>query len=371
MEQRYLQDKYLSNLAEKAKRKELFSIQEQISYLRYKGINILEKDEALVEDILKNRTYYFKVTAYRKNFSTDKYGKFVNLSFLQLADLAKIDMYLRMILGKMIFELEHSLKTLLLKFITESNIDGYNIVHEFNEYTKKNYLKYELKKRNENIDNASEMAKQLILQNYTDTSEKIMNNVNGEFGYDVDFYQHHHQKISIWALLEIMTLNQLNTFIIFYCDNKYYGYKNLIIAQNILKYVTNVRNACAHNRPLIYNIVDINQFNKSSKKQNRKKRRQTISLTQFLQKANVDRNYHKFLTNKKMNDIVAVIYLHDTYIHTKEMKQKDAEALFGLINRIKREKDFYQNNQELKERFYLFQSIVQYYSKKNNFPNLS
>ncbi|WP_257877978.1 Abi family protein [Enterococcus faecalis] len=104
----------IKELCKKAKNKEIFSITDQIKYARFKGIEISESDESIVQDILLNRTYYFKVTAYRKNFEKDISGKYIDLSFVKLADLAKIDMYLRMILSRMIFELEHSLKTLII-----------------------------------------------------------------------------------------------------------------------------------------------------------------------------------------------------------------------------------------------------------------
>lgn len=121
-------------LCDKAKKKEILSIDEQIDYVRYKGISISDDEEDDARDILTNRTYYFKVTAYRKNFEKDISGKYVNTSFLQLANLAQIDMYLRMILGRMISELEHSIKTLLIQSITNSpNEDGYTIVSEFDE----------------------------------------------------------------------------------------------------------------------------------------------------------------------------------------------------------------------------------------------
>lgn len=355
----------LIELAEKARRKELFTIPEQIEYLKYKGISISKEEEKIVEDILTNRTYYFKVTAYRKNFNKDSDGKYLNLTFLQLADLAKIDMYLRMILGKMIFEIEHSLKTLLIKLITESNIDGYAIVNEFDKFMENLFLEKKLASINPTIDQSSEQIKQLILQNYISISKKIMNNINGEFGYDVDFYKHHHQRIAVWALVEIMSLGQLNAFIIFYCEKKLYGYNRLKAAQKILRYVTNVRNACAHNRPLIYNILDTNQFYNHRVKKNGKNNKPSIELTQFVNHSNIDYKYLQFLTNKKINDIVSVIYLHDTYIHTKEMKQKNAEALTELLIRIQREKDLYQNNPELVERFFLFHSIVTFYYNKN------
>lgn len=345
-------------LCQKAKNKEIFSIKDQIDYARFKGIEISESDESIVQDLLSNRTYYFKVTAYRKNFEKGANEKYINLSFVKLADLAKIDMYLRTILGRMIFELEHSLKTLLIKSITNSAIeDGYTIVKEYDSYMQKEFIDSQRKK-------GSTKAEEEILAEYVQASEKILDKVKGKFGYDLDFYNHHHDKISIWALLEVMTLRNLERFIVFYYKKECFGYQGLKTANQLLRYVTNVRNAAAHSRPLIYNIIEPFQYGKTSNKS--KNRRPVIQLTQFATSAGVDSDLSaRALTNMKMNDIVTTLYLHEKYVQTKKMKTKNFEELRGLITRIKDNGHMYEENYELVEMFRFFEKIVMEYGKLN------
>jgi DNA-binding transcriptional regulator YhcF (GntR family) len=346
----------IKDLCKKAKNKEIFSITDQIKYARFKGIEISESDESIVQDILLNRTYYFKVTAYRKNFEKDINGKYIDLSFVKLADLAKIDMYLRMILSRMIFEFEHSLKTLIISSITNSlTEDGYKIVEDYDMYMQNKFIDSQRKKGNTKTNEE-------ILSEYTQASEKILDKVKGKFGYDFDFYNHHHDKISIWALLEVMTLGNLERFITFYFEEEHFGYLGLKTAQKLLKYVTNVRNASAHSRPLIYNIVEPYQFGRADS--NLKKRRPVIQLTQFATNAGLDSELiARALTNMKMNDIVATIYLHEKYVQTQKLKTTNFEALSDLLDRIKVNGKMYEKNHELVEVFHFFEKIVMEYGK--------
>lgn len=181
--------------------------------------------------------------------------------------------------------------------------------------------------------------------------------VSGRFGYDIEFYVRHHYRISIWALIEVMTLGNLEKFILFYCEKKYFGYQSLETASQILKYVTNVRNASAHSRPLIYNVVEPFQYGKRTDPLKNKKPK--IQLTQFAKSAGVNFDLrNKALTNKKANDIVATLYLHDKYVKTKKLKSRAATELKELIDRIKTNGNLYERNPELTEIFHFFEKIV-------------
>lgn len=210
----------MKKLVERARNKELFTVNEQIAYSRYKGISISQKEEPIVRDILTNWTYYFKVTAYRKNFGKDSSGKYVNTSFIQLADLAYIDRHLRQILGRMIFEIEHFLKTLIITSITNSKEeDGYQIVKEYDAYMKEIFIQNGKRR-------FPQKTEAEILTGYVKASERIMSKLQGKFNYDQEFYDCHHQKLSIWALLEVMTLANLDRFIGFYCKKNILAIKN-------------------------------------------------------------------------------------------------------------------------------------------------
>ncbi len=82
-------------------RKPKKTVEEQISHMKNKGItfNYISDEEA--RKYLSEHTFYFKFKAYAKNY--EKYntnGKYINLDFSYLQDLARLDMYFREIVLK-------------------------------------------------------------------------------------------------------------------------------------------------------------------------------------------------------------------------------------------------------------------------------
>lgn len=59
--------------------KKKLSFDEMIEHLDQKNVKfeLITKDEA--KDILQTSNYFYKITAYRKNFEKNKYDKYVNL----------------------------------------------------------------------------------------------------------------------------------------------------------------------------------------------------------------------------------------------------------------------------------------------------
>ena len=118
-------------------RKEKLSIEEQIIYMRDESgieFNIVDEDKA--KEFLKYNNYYFKIKSYAKNY--DKYikgkntGKYINLEFAYLLEMSKIDMYFRRFILRMTLDIEHLLKTQLLRDFSENKEeDGYNIIKNY------------------------------------------------------------------------------------------------------------------------------------------------------------------------------------------------------------------------------------------------
>lgn len=89
---------------------------------------------------LSKNNNYFKLSSFRKNY--DKYtdgvnkGKYINLDFAYLIELARIDVEVRHILLKMCLDIEHFIKVSLITAV-EANLggpygeDGYKIVTDF------------------------------------------------------------------------------------------------------------------------------------------------------------------------------------------------------------------------------------------------
>jgi hypothetical protein len=107
-------------------RKQKLNIEQQIQHMKGKGIqfNIVSEDEARI--YLSKNNYYFRLKAYAKNY--EKYnsgknkGKYFNLEFAFLKELAIIDMRLRYLILAM---------TLTADFVTPTAFATSSIVSPF------------------------------------------------------------------------------------------------------------------------------------------------------------------------------------------------------------------------------------------------
>ncbi|HHW35987.1 MAG TPA: Abi family protein [Bacillales bacterium] len=109
-----------------------------IGHLDQKNVKfeLITKDEA--KNILQTSNYFYKITAYRKNFEKNKYDKYVNLDFKLLQDLATIDMRLRYLVLQMCLDIEHMVKTQILTDITKnSQIHPQKIIKPITSFTKR------------------------------------------------------------------------------------------------------------------------------------------------------------------------------------------------------------------------------------------
>lgn len=117
-------------------RKPKLTVEQQIAHLKSKGVTfeLCSEDEAA--KCLRDKTYYFKVAAYRvlfdKRVGGPRDGEYVGLDFGHLRDLAAIDRMLRYTLLPMTLDIEHFAKVKLMRSLTErSDEDGYSIVEDY------------------------------------------------------------------------------------------------------------------------------------------------------------------------------------------------------------------------------------------------
>lgn len=108
---------------------------EQVEHLKAKGVkfNLFTEQEAT--SYLENNNNYFKLSSFRKNYIKIPYGKnsgkYNDLEFEYLKDLAIIDMTLRYTIIQMALDIEHFAKLYILKKINAAeNEDGYAIVED-------------------------------------------------------------------------------------------------------------------------------------------------------------------------------------------------------------------------------------------------
>lgn len=291
------------------KRKEKLTNKEMIEHLSSKGISFNKITENEAVDILRKNTYFFKITAYRKNFSKVG-GKYQNLDFAYLTDLASLDMQLRYFIIKLALDYEHAVKTKILDIIAnDPDDDGYSIVSEFK--------------------NKHPQAFDITMKNLSKNR------------YLKDMYDKRHSDPSIWVLLEVMTFGSLSMFVEFYYRKK--QTKSLKAAYNLTKYAKNIRNAAAHNNPLLLNFYTSHTYISNNQA--------VVSYAALLGINN------KQIEERKVNDLVSLIYLHKTYC-SEGLRSHRKEDGQELINRARRHPEYYFDSQVLKDFYAIFCKLI-------------
>lgn len=284
--------------------------EEQIKHLIDKGVkfSIMSEEEAL--SYLTTNSNYFKLTAYRKNFAKHPggphVGKYQNLEFAALRDLAIIDMRLRYILMHMALDIEHFAKIgLLRKVESDPNEDGYCIVADF-------------------ISSLDSKQKKRLKE------ETSRNKDNLYCGAIVDKYDGCYP---IWAFMEIIPFGRLLSLYL-YCAKRFSD-KALEDQYYLLLAVRQLRNAVAHN------ICVLNDLSQEAKH-----RTQYAVLRELGNIKNITRAQHRNkLASARIQQIVTLLYAHREFVNSKGIRESRSKDLHELKSRFFSHKDYYQNNQ--------------------------
>lgn len=304
--------------------KRKYSFDEMIAHLEKKkvGFNLIPKEQA--KEILINSNYYYKISAYRKNFQKNKNGEYINLEFGYLSDLATIDMRLRYLVLQMCLDIEHSIKTKLITDITnDSNEDGYKIVQDF------------------------------CISEGTDF-QYYMKGISKKSHYNYGLYSKHHENPPIWVFFEIITFGTFVKFVEFYYFQR--RNKDYVSLNQVLKYVKNIRNSAAHNSPIIMDIVSLNQLREPI----------TRPISSFvIQIKTISRDVRrKRLTNRKVHDLTALFYVFDSFVISKPMKKIRYESVKELLDRCTRNKEHYKNHLGLVSVYKYFNNMVDFLTEE-------
>lgn len=172
----------------------MMKIKEMVPYLKGKNIAFNIATEKNAEDYLRNNNNYYNIMAYKNNFQ--KYqcgklkGKYIDLEFAYLKDLSIIDYRVRIILFKMIIDIEHYLKIRILNIIEDlDNEDGYNIVNLYLDHDYNN--EKQPKKVHESIRKkvTDEYYKKIFSKYDIDGDSKIENIPNMGISRDYNFWR--------------------------------------------------------------------------------------------------------------------------------------------------------------------------------------
>lgn len=320
--------------AEKNELKPMLHINEMVDYLKLKNIKFERISEKDAENYLKNNNNYYNLTSYKNNF--EKYfvngifiDKYIDLDFSYLKDLSIIDHRLRLILFKMIIDIEHYLKIKILNTIESiDEEDGYRIVNRYLEQDFYN-VKFPKKVHNSIFKKVGSEYYQKIFSKYDLDKDKKLEN------------------IPIWEFLEIITFGELVNFYDFYTNE--YKLKDENKDVYILRDIVKLRNAVAHNNCILSELnMKKNKYPPSYK------------IIQFLNNCNIGKDTRsKKLSNSRIRQITYTLYMFNEIVTSDGIKnnvKKDINELF--FDRIIKHKEYYNNNELLKSIYCYFKKII-------------
>lgn len=321
--------------AEKNELKPMLHINEMVDYLKLKNIKFERISEKDAENYLKNNNNYYNLTSYKNNF--EKYfvngifiDKYIDLDFSYLKDLSIIDHRLRLILFKMIIDIEHYLKIKILNTIESiDEEDGYRIVNRYLEQEFYN-VKFPKKVHNSIFKKVGSEYYQKIFSKYDLDKDKKLEN------------------IPIWEFLEIITFGELVNFYDFYTNE--YKLKDENKDVYILRDIVKLRNAVAHNNCILSELnMKKNKYPPSYK------------IIQFLNNCNIGKDTRsKKLSNSRIRQITYTLYMFNEIVTSDGIKnnvKKDINELF--FDRIIKHKEYYNNNELLKSIYCYFKKIIE------------
>ena len=311
--------------------KKMLSIEEMIDNLKSKNIKFEKMSEDDAKKYLKYNNNYHNLTAYKKDFL--KYnlgkltGKYIDLDFAYLKDLSIIDMRTRILLFKMVIDIEHYLKIKILNTIESiPEEDGYRIVNM--------YLEYDYNKNEKRLHNS--IFKKLGSADY----QKIFSK------YDID-KDKKLENIPIWEFLEIVTFGELISFYEYFTNeyNLEEEKKDIFIFREIVK----LRNAVAHNTSILSELNTANNNYPVSYK-----------IIKYLKDSKLGKKIRtKKMSNSRIKQITCVLYMFNQIVTSDGIKKNIKKEINDLFfNRIIKHKEYYNNNELLKSVYLYFSKII-------------
>ena len=292
----------------------------QIEHLSNKGVKFdIESKKAALEYLSKNNNY-FKIRAYRKNY--DKHpggefiGKYVNLDFAYLKDMAIIDMRLRYILLHMALDVEHYAKVKLLNIIDMSHEDGYSIVEDF------------------------------IKTQRDDLNKEFERNSQSPYCGDI-IQKYKADGFPIWAFVEIISFGRFVNFYKF-CAGRL-GKQDMVDEYYLMLSIKDLRNAAAHNNCILNDLKPKNIHIKPN-----------TDVMKALGAIGISKSRRqRKMSNIRIHQITTLLYTHWKIVTSSGVHEHQANVLQELITgRMFKNKDYYKDNEKIYSTFIFLKQIV-------------
>lgn len=301
------------------------TIDEQVDYLKNDmGVkfNIISEKDA--HKYLSENIYFFKIKSFAKNYEVyntgASKGKYMHLEFAYIQELARLDMHLRKFIINITLDIEHFLKTKLIKDIS-SNLeeDGYSIVSEF-------------------------------FQLNTQIERNIKKHISS---YCNDLMTKYNDNLAVWILIELLSFGDFIELYEYYY-NKYPDESSL---NYFLLPVKCLRNAAAHNNCIL------NSLRKPYSKKISENKKITTFINREVQTISTVERKNK-MTNPIVHDFVTTLYVFDNIVSSKSTKKRTYNDLKELFySRFKENENYFEKNDVINSYYKFTKKVVDYFVK--------
>lgn len=300
-------------------RKPKLSIDDQIAHMESMGIRFNNTIEESAKEYLQSHNNYFKLASYRKNFlkhpAGEEAGKYIDLDFSCLKDLAIIDMRLRYVLLHMCLDVEHFSKVRLMKVLEESESDGYDVVESF-------------------ISSLDDIQQELL------KAEMGRNRGNPYCG---DLVEKYSDEIPMWVFIEIIPFG---SYINFYkhCA-KYLSNKLMEDEFYLFLCIKELRNAAAHNNCIL------NDMHPKTTRYNTNYR--------VLSKLNQSRHIHqKKMSNARTQQIITLFFAYTKLVTSPGVANNQSIVLHRLTERMFKNISYYNSSETIRTTFQFIKEVI-------------
>ena len=284
----------------------MMKISDLVPYLKMKNIKFDIFSEEKAEKYLRDNNNYYNVTAYKHNFERyfidgEFVDKYIDLDFAYLKDMAIIDHRVRLVLFKIIIDIEHYLKIRILNLIENiDEEDGYRIV---NMYLEKDF-------------NDEKFPRKLHSSIFKKVGSEYYNKIFSKYDIDKDKKL---ENIPVWEFLEIITFGELVNFYEFFA--KEYDLRKESKNVFILREVGKLRNAVAHNSCVLCDLdKKDNQFAPDYK------------IIDFLNKCGINKDTRdNKLSNSRIRQITYTLYMFNEIVTSDGVKKNVTEDVNNLF----------------------------------------
>ena len=299
----------------------------QVEHLKLKGVTFELFSEEEAQDYLENNNNYFKLSSFRKNYNKiqcgKNVGKYENLEFEYLKDLAIIDMTLRYTVIQVALDIEHFAKLFILRKINaDENEDGYSIVEDF-----KNSL--------------------------TETQREVFNgevSLNRGTAYNTGMIQKYNDEMPVWVMIEIVPFGRLVSFFKFcadrFCDSQMNKMYYCLLA------CKEIRNAAAHSNCILNDLHVQNSTHRVGF--------DVMNALACIPSLSVTSRSRK-MTNDRIRELVTLLYTHKMLVSSPGVHDKTSKKLRVFLERMNKHREYYSKNSLIDSSFSFIEKVIDFW----------